>query len=114
LKKDGIYYLIYSANDFRNPDYAVGYATSKSPLGPWVKSKSSPIITRKLIGVNGTGHGDLFLDKNNQMQYIFHTHYSDAKEAPRKAALIDMNFVQKENELQLEAKKESFSFLKTN
>jgi xylan 1,4-beta-xylosidase len=114
LKKDGLYYLIYSANDFRNPNYAVGYATSKSPLGPWEKSKTSPILSRNLIGENGTGHGDLFLDKNNQLQYVFHTHYSATKEAPRKAALIELNFVQKENELQLEAKKESFSFLKTN
>ena len=112
LKKDGLYYLIYSVNDFRNPDYAVGYATSKSPLGPWEKSKNNPIISRNLIGQNGTGHGDLFVDKNNQLQYVFHTHYSATTEAPRKAAIIQMNFVQKENELQLEAKKESFEFLK--
>lgn len=114
LKKEGLYYLIYSANDFRNPDYAVGYATSKSPLGPWKKSASSPIISRNLIGQNGTGHGDLFLDKDSQLQYVFHTHFSGTSEAPRKAAIIEMNFVEKENELQLEAKKESFRFLKKN
>jgi xylan 1,4-beta-xylosidase len=114
LKKDGLYYLIYSANDFRNPDYAVGYATSKSPLGPWKKSTTSPIISRNLIGQNGTGHGDLFLDKDNQLQYVFHTHFSGTSEAPRKVAIIEMNFVEKENELQLEAKKESFRFLKKN
>lgn len=114
LKKEGLYYLIYSANDFRNPDYAVGYATSKSPLGPWEKSKTNPIISRNLIGQNGTGHGDLFLDKNNQMQYVFHTHYNATKEAPRKAAIIEMNFVEKEQKIELEAKKESFRFLSTN
>lgn len=112
FKKEGIYYLIYSANDFRNPDYAVGYATSKSPLGPWVKSTTSPIISRNLIGENGTGHGDLFLDKNNQLQYIFHTHFSDTSEAPRKTAVIKMNFIKKEQNLQLKAKKKSFRFLK--
>ncbi|MFV8335000.1 glycoside hydrolase family 43 protein [Flavobacterium sp. RSP29] len=114
LKKDGLYYLIYSANDFRNPDYAVGYATSKSPLGPWRKSTTSPIISRNLIGENGSGHGDLFLDKDNQLQYVLHTHFSATSEAPRKAAIIEMNFVEKDQELQLQAKKESFRFLKTN
>lgn len=114
LKKEGLYYLIYSANDFRNPDYAVGYATSKSPLGPWKKSKTSPIISRNLIGQNGPGHGDLFLDKNNQLQYVFHTHYNTTYEAPRKTAIIEMNFVEKENELLLEVKKESFLFLNKN
>ncbi len=114
MKKEDLYYLIYSANDFRNPDYAVGYATSKSPLGPWEKSKTNPIISRNLIGENGTGHGDLFLDKNNQMQYVVHTHYNTTKEAPRKAAIIEMNFVEKEQKIELEAKKESFRFLSSN
>lgn len=114
LKKGGLYYLIYSANDFRNPEYAVGYATSTSPLGPWKKSTISPIISRNLIGENGPGHGDLFLDKDNQWQYVLHTHFSGTSEAPRKAAIIEMNFVEKDQELQLQAKKESFRFLKTN
>jgi len=114
IKKEGLYYLIYSANDFRNPDYAVGYATSKSPLGPWEKSTSNPIISRKALNVNGTGHGDLFLDKNNQFQYILHAHYSTTSEAPRKAAIIQMNFVEKAGVLQLESKSESFRILKTN
>lgn len=114
LKKDGLYYLIYSANDFRNPEYAVGYATSTSPMGPWKKATTSPIISRNLIGQNGPGHGDLFLDKDNQWQYVFHTHFSATSEAPRKAAIIEMNFVEKDQELQLQAKKESFRFLKIN
>ena len=28
VKQDGLYYMFYSANDFRSQDYAVGYATS--------------------------------------------------------------------------------------
>ena len=38
FKKKKLYYLIYSANDFRNPDYAVGYATCKTPIEPWKKA----------------------------------------------------------------------------
>jgi xylan 1,4-beta-xylosidase len=114
IEKDGLYYLVYSANDFRNPEYAVGYATSKSPLGPWKKSTTSPIISRNLIGENGPGHGDLFLDKDNQWQYVFHTHFNATSEAPRKAAIIEMNFIEKDQELQVQAKKESFRFLMKN
>jgi xylan 1,4-beta-xylosidase len=109
IKKGDLYYLFYSANDFRNPDYAVGFATSKSPLGPWTKSGSNPIISRKIIGVNGTGHGDLFLDKNNQYQYVFHAHYDGLSEAPRKVAIVEMNFI--ENESRFETKKGTFTFL---
>lgn len=108
LKHDGLYYLIYSANDFRNPDYAVGYATSKSPLGLWEKSKNSPIISRKNVNQNGIGHGDIFWDKSNKMYYVLHTHFSATEVSPRKAGLISVDF--KNNELV--ADPTSFVFLK--
>lgn len=88
LKHNGWYYLFYSANDFRNPDYAVGYAVSRSPTGPWKKFAGNPILTKALIGVPGTGHGDFFRDKDGELCYVFHTHYGKDTVAPRKTALI--------------------------
>ena len=93
IKYKDLYYMIYSANDFRNPDYAVGYATSKSLDGPWVKSNWNPIISSKNTGVNSTGHGDIFFDLEGAMWYVFHTHNSETKVVPRKAALVKINFV---------------------
>lgn len=93
LKHKGLYYMTYSANDFRNPDYAVGYAISRSPLGPWVKQKSNPIISSKNIKVNGTGHGDFVKDKNGNLIYVFHTHQSDTAVGPRKTALVKARFI---------------------
>lgn len=55
IKLDGVYYLFYSANDYRSLDYAVGYATSNSPMGPWTKNENSPIIHRSIVGENGSG-----------------------------------------------------------
>ncbi|QLC65012.1 family 43 glycosylhydrolase [Flavobacterium sp. LPB0248] len=92
LKHNNLYYMIYSANDFRNPDYAVGYATATSPMGPWEKAAESPIISRKDVGVNGVGHGDVFYDKNGKMKYVLHTHFSNSGVSPRKAAIIDIDF----------------------
>ncbi|RDV16572.1 beta-xylosidase [Pontibacter diazotrophicus] len=94
LKHKGLYYMIYSANDFRNPDYAVGYATSRSPLGPWVKHNSSPVISTKTIGESGTGHGDILKDKSGNLVYVFHTHQSDTTVAPRKTAMVKANFLE--------------------
>ena len=116
LKHKGIYYLFYTANDFRNPDYAVGYATSNSPLGPWIKYAGNPIMSKKNIGVNGTGHGDFVKDEKNILWYVFHTHFSDSMVSPRKTALIKMNF--KEDKMALIDKVEidvkSFHFLLTD
>ena len=108
IKKDNLYYLLYSANDFRNPDYAVGYATSESPLGPWIKSKTNPIMSKENLGLNGTGHGDLFLDKNGKMNYVLHTHLSDSVVAPRKTALVKVNL----NAEGISIRPQSFGFLK--
>ena len=116
LKHKGIYYLFYTANDFRNPDYAVGYATSNSPYGPWKKFTDNPIMSKKNIGVNGTGHGDFVKDNKNNLWYVFHTHFSDSVVAPRKTALIKVNFLADRisgiDKVSMDIK--SFRFLMTN
>ena len=91
VKHKGCYYLTYSANDFRNIDYAVGVATAKSPYGPWTKSEQ-PIISRTNIGRYGTGHGDLFTDAKDNWQYVFHTHNSFTEVAPRKTGVVGVTF----------------------
>jgi len=93
MKHKGVYYLFYSANDFRNIDYAVGYATSKSPLGPWNKYEKNPIISRSMIGHNGTGHGDLFKDQKGNLQYVFHVHNSDSTVSPRQTFITGLRFI---------------------
>lgn len=90
LKQDGTYYFFYSANDFRNIDYAVGYATSSSPYGPWKKYEGNPIISRHHFKHNGTGHGDIFVDQKGDMRYVFHTHHSDTTVGPRKTAIVTL------------------------
>ena len=108
FKHESLYYLVYSANDFRNPDYAVGYATSTTPLGPWKKSTESPIISSVLTGEPGSGHGDLFYDRRGEMQYVLHTHFSEEKVGPRKTGVVKLQF--KKN--YLGAKKGSFRWVR--
>ncbi|WP_333864235.1 family 43 glycosylhydrolase, partial [Chitinophaga sp.] len=86
------YYLIYSSNDFRNKDYAVGYATSSSPTGPWKKYTGNPVINRQMVGHNGSGHGDVLYDKAGKMRYVLHTHRSENRVSPRPTAIIDIRF----------------------
>lgn len=72
VKWDGIYYLFYSANHYRDPDYAVGYATASSPTGSWTKYGGNPIIRRDIVGEKGAGHGDLFEGKDGRFYYVYH------------------------------------------
>lgn len=90
IKMKGVYYLFYSANHFKSMDYAVGYATAKSPFGPWTKHPNSPIIHRSIVKENGAGHGDFFLDKNNNPWYVYHVHFSDTEVGPRRTRLVPL------------------------
>lgn len=107
FKQNGLYYLVYSANDFRNPDYAVGYATSSSPIGPWKKADNNPIISRSTAGHPGTGHGDMYYDEEGKMDYVLHTHYSADAVHPRKTAIIKLKLKGKK----LKAESDSFRYV---
>lgn len=108
FKQKGIYYFFYSANDFRNIDYAVGYATSRSPYGPWEKQKGNPLIDRHLLKQNGTGHGDLFVDKEGLLHYVFHVHHSNEKVSPRKTAILTLEVTDQEGVSLFKALPETF------
>jgi len=92
LKHNGLYYLIYSANNYVSQSYAVGYATSKSIYGPWEKYSGNPVLSMQNTGKPGTGHGDIFYDKSGQMCYVFHTHNSGTTITPRRTAIVKANF----------------------
>ena len=92
-KRNGIYYLSYSDNhDVAGKHNQMRYATSKSPLGPWTKFNGNPILSRKNIGINGTGHGDFFSDEKGKLYYVLHTHHSETQVSKRRTAVISVDF----------------------
>lgn len=76
FKKDGIYYIMYSANHFGGQHYAVGYATGKSPLGPFTKAANNPVLqknTAKGGSVTGTGHNSIaYSPDGKEMFCVYH------------------------------------------
>lgn len=73
-KHKGVYYLMYSANCFVDSYYQVGYATSKSPMGPWVKYEKNPIL-RRTARVSGPGHHCLTTSPDgSEMFIVYHRH----------------------------------------
>ncbi len=90
IKLDGTYYLFYSANHFMSVDYAVGYATAPTPMGPWTKNEANPIINRSIVGEKGSGHGDVFTDNDGNLRYVYHVHYSDTQVSPRRTRIVSL------------------------
>ena len=71
IKRNGVYYLIYSGSGASKRLYSVGYATSNNPRGPFVKYKGNPIVgpTDK---VSGPGHGCVVELKSGEYWHVYH------------------------------------------
>ncbi|MDR0395181.1 MAG: glycoside hydrolase family 43 protein [Tannerella sp.] len=89
FKQNGIYYMLYSANDYKSQDYAVGFAVSESPFGPWKKYEKNPVL-HKNDGLVGVGHGAPFYDQDGKMRYVLHAHKSRTEIHPRNTYIVDM------------------------
>lgn len=76
FKKGDTYYMMYSANYFGGKNYAVGYATSKSPLGPFKKASNNPVLQKNVAQggiVTGTGHNSItYSPDGKEMFCVYH------------------------------------------
>jgi len=76
FKHGDLYYMMYSANFFGGKNYAVGYATSDSPLGPFTKAQNNPVLQKNVDqggNVTGTGHNSMtYSPDGTEMLCVYH------------------------------------------
>lgn len=90
FKKGDKYYMMYSANAYFGGNYAVGYATSDNPLGPFEKSADNPILKEnKSTGgtVIGTGHNMALQMPDGTYYTVYHGRMTDNPD--HRVVLID-------------------------
>jgi predicted GH43/DUF377 family glycosyl hydrolase len=63
---DGQYYLFYSGNDYNTAQYAIGYTTCTSPLGPCANTQFNPVLGTS-EGISGPGGETLFTSPAGQL-----------------------------------------------
>jgi beta-xylosidase len=91
FKKDGLYYIMYSANYFGGEHYAVGYATSNSPLGSYKKAANNPVLQRNTAKggtVTGTGHNSIIYSKDGKEMFCVY-HARTTKTGNKRVVFID-------------------------
>ncbi len=75
FKRNGKYYLIYTCNGYTYKGYAVGAATSSSPLGTYTKQSSPVLKGGDSYGAVGTGHCCYtYSPDNTEMWMVYHKH----------------------------------------
>lgn len=91
LKHNGTYYLMYSGSGADTPNYAIGYATSKSPMGPFTKYSGNPIIHRG-GNVVGPGHHCVVTGPDGKLWMLYHQKWDDSLSYSRFLALDPLWF----------------------
>lgn len=76
LKQKEVYYLMYSGSGADGPDYGIGYATAKSPVGPFIKYSDNPIAKRGR-GVFGPGHHCVVTAPDGKLWMVYHQQNSE-------------------------------------
>ena len=72
LKRNGRYYLTYSAAGTQWRTYAMGCFVGSSPLGPFTPQKRNPILRTPYGLATGTAHGCIVAGPQNQL-WAFYT-----------------------------------------
>ncbi len=75
FKHNDTFYIMYSANSYQGAYYAVGYATSKNPLGPFTKAANNPVLQENQSQgglVVGTGHNMVLNMPDGTMYCVYH------------------------------------------
>jgi beta-xylosidase len=71
-KDQGRYTLLYSANNYASPQYAVGVATADSIAGPYEKASEPLLATDLEAGIVGPGGQDIVLGPHGDTWLLFH------------------------------------------
>ena len=75
FKHGSKYYLMYSANSVAGPDYALGYATADSPLGPFTKAANNPVAQKNTAlggDVTTTAHNCVTWSPDGKQMYCLY------------------------------------------
>lgn len=91
IKRDGVYYMTYSANSYESPFYGIGCATATDIMGEWTKYEHNPLLQKpgNLVGV---GHSAIFTDKNGNLKKVFHAHRDKNNIHPRNMYITSVIF----------------------
>ena len=93
LKRNGIYYLMWSEFDTRDPRYSVAYGTSNSPMGPFEKAVDNPILKGQGL-VKGAGHHSVVQVPGKDEWYIAYHRFAipDGTGYKRETCISPMRF----------------------
>lgn len=68
IKRNGVYYFMWSEGGWTGPDYSVSYAMSDNPLGPF--NRLARILQQDSAVARGSGHNGVFHVPGTEIWYL--------------------------------------------
>lgn len=100
IKRDGVYYMTYSANSYESQSYGIGCATATDLMGDWTKYEHNPLL-QKPGDLVGTGHHCFFADKEGLLRVCFHAHKDTSNIHPREMYITTASFEREDGIIRL-------------
>jgi beta-xylosidase len=89
IKRNGTYYPMFSEGKAIDSTYKVGYATGKTPFGPFTEGANSPILkTVPGTALIGPGHHTVFREQR-QDYILYHRIYPQQKDYVLRQLCVD-------------------------
>ncbi len=102
FKRNGTYYMTFSANHFMDKEYAIGYARADHPLGPYIKSEDNPLLAHDYPRMSGPGHNSLTFDQDgDEMLIVYHCHSDPVKGGSDRQVVIQSLIFDQEGNMEV-------------
>ncbi|KAL2797755.1 glycosyl hydrolase [Aspergillus keveii] len=88
LKKNGIYYFMYSVGGWGDSSYGVSYVTSPSPTGPFSSTPTKVLSGNDAVGY-GTGHHSVFTPDGEDYYIVYHRRFLNDTARDHRVVCID-------------------------
>ncbi|KAK2737910.1 hypothetical protein FQN57_007361 [Myotisia sp. PD_48] len=98
LKREGIYYFMYSTGGWGDNSYGVSYVTSSSPLGPF-DGKPKIIMQGDVRVGTGAGHNSVF-SVEGDYYIVYHRRFPDDNERDHRVICIDRLYFNAKGEIE--------------
>ncbi|KAL4970964.1 glycoside hydrolase family 43 protein [Aspergillus stella-maris] len=88
LKRNGIYYFMYSVGGWGDNSYGVSYVTGPSPTGPFSSTATQILMGNDRVGTS-TGHNSVFTPDGEYYYVVYHRRYLNDTARDHRVTCID-------------------------
>ncbi|KAL2818476.1 glycosyl hydrolase [Aspergillus cavernicola] len=88
LKRNGVYYFMFSVGGWGDNSYGVSYVTGPSPTGPFSSTPTKILSGNDNVG-GGTGHHSVFSPDDENYYIVYHRRYLNDTARDHRVVCID-------------------------